>query len=166
MKMHWRRMDSYLKALIALEIAVASICGGLAWFSQPPKVKAASSFANVLCDGFKPISVTANAQLVTAGGPNNFIYVCSYNLNNSNAAASLFSFVEGTGTTCATNTLAVVGATTAAAGLTLGTNGGTVNYGGGSGAVAKTAVAGDNLCIFISTAGPVAGVIGTTQAPF
>jgi hypothetical protein len=160
MRMYWRRMDSYLKALIALELAVILVCGGLVWVSQPPKVKAASQFANIICDQFTPVSIAVDTQVIAAGGPNNFIYICSYNFNA--VAADVFSIVEGTGSTCGTNTKAVVGATTAAAGLSLGATG-SINYGGGAGAVAKTAVAGDNVCILRTTAGPLSGVIGWTQ---
>jgi len=155
-------MDSYLKALIALELSVLLVISGLVWFSQPPKVKAASQFANIICDNFKPVSTSANVQLFTAGNANMFIYICSYNLSNGNAAAQPFSIVEGTGTTCATNTLAMVGGTTAAAGPTLTLAGGTINYGGGSGAVTKTAVAGDNVCLFVN-AGVIAGAVGATS---
>lgn len=129
-----------------------------------PKSKASpSTFAIIACDNFKPISITANTQVITAGGPNNFIYICSYNLNSS--AAITVSIVEGTGTTCATNPLAVVGNSTATNGLSFAVNG-TINYGGGTGAVAKTAVAGDNVCILTSAAGTVAGVVSSTQAPY
>lgn len=131
---------------------------------EPPHVHAASQFANIICDNAKPFSVSANTQLVTAGNANMFIYMCAYNVSNGNAAAQSVSFVEGTGTTCATNTLAVSGNSTAAGGLSLGING-NINYGGGTGLVAKTAVAGDNLCLF-TNAGPIGGVLSWTTAPF
>lgn len=128
---------------------------------HPHPVHAASQFANIICDGFTPVSAAADTQVITAGGPNNFIYICSYNFNA--AAADIFSLVEGTGSVCGTNTKAMVGAVTAAAGLSLATNG-TINYGGGSGAVTKTTVAGNNVCLLRTTAGPLSGVIGWTQA--
>jgi hypothetical protein len=148
-----------LAGLLAIVIVAAVVL-------EPPtqKVHAASQFANIICDNAKPFSVSANTQLVTAGNANMFIYVCAYNISNGNAAAQAVSFVEGTGTTCATNTAAVVGNSTAAGGLTLGISG-NINYGGGTGLVAKTAVAGDNLCIFTG-AGPIGGVLSWTTAPF
>lgn len=146
--------------LTSLMLIVAGFQVGQ-WVLPHQPVHAASQFANIICDGFTPVGViAANTQVVTAGGPNNFIYVCSYNLNAS--AAITFSIVEGSGTTCATGTKALVGGTTAAAGLSLGIAG-TVNYGGGAGAVTKTTVAGNNVCIFPS-AGNLSGVVGWTQA--
>ena len=155
-----------IKKYTAILLSIVLILAGMeiAHLLEPHPAHAASTFGNILCDNFKPFSVSANTQVATAGNGNMFIYVCSYNINNGNAGAQAVSFVEGTGTACATNTLAVVGNSTAVGGLALGVNG-TVNYGGGSGAVAKTAVAGDNLCLY-TAAGPIAGVIGTTQAPF
>ena len=151
---------------IPFALAVAILCALIMnWLASPPPVHAGSQFASILCDNWKPISTSSNLQIATAGNANMFINVCSYQLSNGNAATTPFSLVEGTGTTCATNTAAVVGTTTAANGVTLSASGGTVNYGGGSGVVAKTAVAGDNLCLFVSQ-GPVSGVIGFTQTPF
>lgn len=165
MRMAWKRMDSYLKALIVLELCVVLVIGGIAWFSQPSKVKAASQFANIVCDNYTPVSIAGavNTRIVLAGNANMFVYVCSYNLNAS--AALTFSIVEGTGATCGTGTAAMVGGTTAAAGLSLGVAG-TVNFGGGTGAVTKTAVTGDSVCIFPSAGGTLAGVVGWTQMAF
>jgi len=123
-----------------------------------------STFAPIACDGFKPFSVSANTQLVTAGNANMFIYVCSFIAGNDNAGAGVFSFVEGTGATCGSNTLAVIGNNTAAGGLPLPITG-NVNSGSGVGAITKTAVAGDNLCIF-TAAGPIAGELSWTSAPY
>lgn len=163
--MAWKRMDSYLKALIVLELSVVLVCAGLVWFSQPPKVKAASQFANIVCDNFTPVSIAGavTTRIVLAGNANMFVYLCSYNLNAS--AALTFSIIEGTGATCGTGTAAMVGGTTAAAGPSLGIAG-TINFGGGTGAVTKTAIAGDSVCIIPSAGGTLAGVVGWTQAPY
>lgn len=126
------------------------------------RVHAASTYAPVACDNWKPVSITSNTQLVTAGA-NSFIYVCSITFGS--IGGSSFSIVEGTGTTCATSTAAVSGGTTAATGYGLAANG-TMNAGSGTGAIMKTAVAGDNLCIFPSGTGPLAGVVGWTSQPF
>lgn len=153
----------YLSGFLAVVLAVA----GLTYIDDHIRtVRAASQMASIVCDNFKPISVAANTQLITAGGSNQFIYICSYNLNNGFSGSTSFSLVEGTGTTCATGIAAVVGSTTAANGPLLTGPGGTINYGGGTGAVAKTAVAGDNVCLLVTTIGPVAGVIGWTSAPY
>jgi hypothetical protein len=143
-------------------IAVGSVL--LTHFTEPPPAHAASQFANIVCDQFKPFSVSANTQLITAGNANMFIYVCSAAISNTNAAAQAVSIVEGTGTVCATSTGAVIGNTTAAGGIALAING-TVTVGSGTGAIAKTAVAGDNVCLF-TAAGPIGGVLAWTTAPF
>lgn len=153
-----------MRRYLAIALSVALVLLGFDIVRDYPSrsVHAASSFATIICDQFKPISVSANAQLVTAGGPNAFIYICGYNLTNGNAAAQSASLVEGTGATCGTNTQAVVGNSTAAGGLAMGISG-SVNLGGGNGAVAKTIVAGDNLCLF-TAAGPIGGVLAWTTS--
>lgn len=152
-----------MRRIAAILAVLVLILAGMEIDRRIPPVRAASQFATILCDSFASVgAITANTQIVTAGGPNNFVYICSYNLNAS--AALTFSIVEGTGTTCATGTKAMVGGTTAANGLSLGIAG-TVNYGGGTGAVTKTAVAGDNVCIFPSN-GNLSGTVSSTQMPF
>lgn len=131
--------------------------------AEPPKIHAASQFANIVCDNFKPLSVAADTQVITAGSANMFIYVCS--LGVVAGTADNFSVVEGTGSTCGTNTAAVIGGTTAATGMILAINN-NFNLGSGSGAIAKTAVAGDNVCILRSSAGPLSGVMAWTTQPF
>lgn len=129
---------------------------------HPPKVHAASTFGPISCDNWKSVSITSNTQIVTTGATQ-FIYLCS--LSFGSIGGSSFSIVEGTGTTCATNTAAVAGGTTAATGYGLAANG-NMNSGSGTGAIAKTAVAGDNVCIYPTGTGPLAGVVGWTSQPF
>jgi hypothetical protein len=151
--------------LLAFPVVLLVAIGGMIEsYVSPRSAHAASQFANILCDGFSPVSITSatSTQIVTAGGPNNFVYVCSYNLNAS--AALTFSMIEGTGTACATNTKAMVGTTTATNGPSLA-SGSTINYGGGTGAVTKTQVAGDNVCL-IPSAGTLSGVVSSTQGPY
>lgn len=151
-----------LKSIVIAILVVAVLLNVYtAVFPTRPARAASTQFANILCDQFKPVgAISTNTQVVTAANASSFIYICSYNLNAS--AALTFSIVEGIGTTCATNTLAMVGGTTAASGPSLGIAG-TINYGGGSGVVAKTVVPGDNVCIFPS-AGNLSGVVGFTQS--
>lgn len=158
MKNEWERR--LLAALLSLTLILVVLDG---FDRLTPKTRAASQFANIICDGFTPVSTAADVQIVTAGSANMFVYICSYNLNA--AAADVASIVEGTGATCGTNTKAMVGASTGAGGLSFGVNT-TVNYGGGSGAVTKTTVAGNNVCILRTTAGPLSGVVGWTQMSF
>jgi len=152
-------------AVVLSAILAVFVCYETDTYLHPRPAKAASQFANIVCDGYTPVSAAADTQVITAGGSNNFVYICSYNL--ASGVADNWSIVEGTGSTCGTNTKALVGATTAAAGIQFtATTGGSVNYGGGTGAVTKTTVAGNNVCILRSTAGPLSGVIGSTQMPF
>lgn len=136
----------------------------LGWlvYPTPKDVRAASTFAPIACDNWTPVSSASSLQIVTAGNSNMFVYLCSDQLGS--IGGSDFSIVEGTGTTCASNTVGMVGGATAAAGIGLAANG-TTDVGSGVGAIAKTKTAGDNVCIIMSGTGPLAGVIGWTQAP-
>jgi hypothetical protein len=160
MRKYAREYADHPLAIVIYAVIVAAVVATITvQFAAPPKAHAASQFANIICDGSKPINIAAaNTQVITAGNGNMFLYVCSLSL--STAAATTFSVVEGTGTTCATNTLAVYGGTAAAVPLSTSP----MNYGGGSGAVFRTAVAGDNLCIF--TAGTIAGGLSWTTSAF
>lgn len=142
---------------------VLVIMDGFDRLTPPHTVHAASSFATIVCDNFAPYSSAASAQAITAGGPNNFIYVCNFGFGS--IGGSSFSIVEGTGTTCATNTKAMFGGTTAATGAGLAANA-TFEEGSGVGAVLKTQVAGDNVCVISSGTGPLAGNFASTQAPY
>src|SRR5215472_12155026 len=81
---------------------------------------------------FVTISQTTSTQLIT-GRPNTRTYICSFFYNG--ADAENLSLVEGTGSVCATNTFALVGATTAANGNNF-TAGSGVAQGNGAGTVA------------------------------
>lgn len=104
---------------------------------------------------FKPISQITNTQLVT-GTSAKKLYICSLLVNTGDVEN--ISFVEGTGSVCATSTLAVIGGTSAATGNNLSANGG-YTLGNGAAAVAATAVNANNLCLFQSGTGLIAGVM-------
>jgi hypothetical protein len=107
------------------------------------------------CSGPKgniAISQTANTRL--AIGVNGRYRLCSIFVVG--ADAENLSLVEGTGATCGTSTTAVIGGTTAAAGPNLAANGGWV-LGNGQATVAVEVSAGDDLCLFQSGSGRVAG---------
>lgn len=150
-------------AVMIVFIICACTAIGVKVATPSPATAAPSSFATILCDNFTPVSTAADVIVITAGGPNNFIYICSYNLVAG--TGDNFSIVEGTGALCVTGTKAMVGGTTAATGMFIAANG-VLSYGSGTGAVAKTTVAGNNVCILRSSVGPLAGVIGSTQAPY
>ena len=102
---------------------------------------------------YLPISQAANAQLIT-GTSAKKIYICHIMFNGSDAEN--ISIVAGTGSVCATNTVAVFGSTTAANGMNFAANSGT-SLGMGGFAIAATTVNADNLCLFQSGSGRVAG---------
>jgi hypothetical protein len=114
--------------------------------------------AITVCDSFANVSQTASAQIIT-GVSGRRIYICSINLVS--ALANNVAIVAGTGSTCGTSTVAVPGTsggTTAATGWNFGANGG-IAHGGGLGAIAKTTVNGDNLCILQSASTQLSGGI-------
>lgn len=106
------------------------------------------------------ISQATSTQIIT-GAASKKTYVCSIAING--ADAENISIVEGTGTLCATGIAAVLGGTTAAAGMNLAANGGiTLGNGRGTVMMADNAAA-DNVCILQSGTGRVAGVLTYVQ---
>jgi len=108
-----------------------------------------------------PISFNAsgNTKLVS-GMSAKKTYVCGLFLQN--AGAVNFSVVEGSGSACATSTLALIGSTTAAAGMNLVANQGFVLSAGNSFWAASTVNAND-VCVITSAAVQIAGTIVTVQ---
>lgn len=104
---------------------------------------------------YTPISQTTGTRLIV-GTSAKKIYVCSIVLVG--ADAENVSLVAGTGSVCATSTVAVIGGTTAAAGPNLAANGG-FSAGNGASSIAATTVNADDLCLFQSASGRVAGVM-------
>lgn len=108
------------------------------------------------CAGAKsnaPISQTANAVIVNGTGGRR-VAICAITVVG--ADAENISLVEGTGATCATGTAAIIGGTTAANGPNLAANGGFTS-GSGVGAIAVQAKPGNDVCLFQSGGGRVAG---------
>lgn len=157
-------MKSKFIYVIAVVAALVLLTGVVDRVTSPTPAHAASQFATVVCDNFKPFNATANVQLVTAGNANMFIYICAVNVGPVGAADNV-ALVEGTGANCGTNTAGMAGGATAATGWNIALNGG-IAFGSGQGAVMKTATAGDNVCLLVSSAGPAAGVISWTSAAF
>ena len=111
-----------------------------------------------VCTEYANIDQTSGEQIIT-GVASRRIYICSLNLVT--ASAQNIAVVAGTGTVCATTTVAVPGTSggaTAATGLNLAANSGIV-VGSGLGAIAKTTVDADNLCILQSGSGQISGGI-------
>jgi len=114
------------------------------------------------CTGQKstaPIAQAASTTLVL-GSPARKNYVCSLAIVSPDAEK--ISVVEGTGTACATTPLALVGATTAASGMSLAANS-VLTYGNGTGTVAAGTNANFNICLLQSGAGVVSGVMTYVQ---
>jgi hypothetical protein len=101
------------------------------------------------------ISQTGTTLLV-AGTGGAYIFVCYARVVAG--AAEIPSFVEGTGATCGTNTVAVSGSTTAANGESYAANGG-FSGGSGNGTIMSTKVAGDSLCLQQSGSNRLSGNI-------
>jgi hypothetical protein len=103
--------------------------------------------------GNTAISQVANARLLS-GGANRRVYLCSFFVVG--ADSENLSLVEGSGTTCGTGTTAIVGGTTAANGANMAANSGFA-LGNGQGTIAVSLTPGNDLCLFQSGSGRVAG---------
>lgn len=106
-----------------------------------------------------PVSVTASAQLIT-GNAGKQTYICSMHVLTT--SAQNVALVEGTGTTCATNTAGMAGGATAATGWNLANNENVV-LGNAAAWVLATATAGDNVCLLLSGSGQTSGAIQYVQ---
>jgi hypothetical protein len=158
--MTMRRQPWWVLASVVLFIAVAA---AVYTVRRPAAVEAQATFAPIQCNSYAPFSSASSFQVITAGNANMFVYVC--NFGTGSIGGSTYSIVEGTGTTCATNTKAMFGGTTAATGMGLAANG-TFEMGSGIGPLLKTAVAGDNVCFIVAGTGPLAGSMVFVQQPF
>jgi len=117
-----------------------------------------------VAQSYAPISITtATTTRIVAPSASNKTYVCSLVLVT--AAANNVGIVEGTGGTCGTGTVGVIGGTTAANGPNFSANGGLMLQAGGKVAAAQTAGTNVDLCLITSAATPLAGGIKYVQAP-
>lgn len=105
---------------------------------------------STVCPNVIPISQTASTDLHTS---TNKLHICSFLLVS--ATAQSVSLVEGTGTTCATGTAALIGGTSASA--SLAANGGWAME--ADRAFLETQTTGDHLCLLQSGSGNVSGEI-------
>lgn len=150
-----------MKQVISISLAVILLfC--LFSYNRPETTHAAYVLGTPVCDNWKPINTTANVQLITASA-GQFVYICSINIVVG--AADNVALVEGTGATCGTGTAGMMGGATAATGWNFGANGG-IAHGSGFGAVAKTATAGDNVCLLVSAAAQASGSVSWTALSF
>lgn len=133
--------ETYSAVLVAVKPTSISLVGNV----QDPCQQGPGTSGN--------INLTSNTRLVV-GASGKQTYLCG--LNIVTATAQNIALVEGTGSTCATNTTGMAGGATAATGWNFAANGGLVNGGGGFW-VYKTATAGDDVCLFISGSGQTSG---------
>lgn len=102
-----------------------------------------------------PVSQAASTKLMPGAAGKRF-YVCFVFLGSSDAEG--LSIVEGTGTTCGTNTAAIIGGATAANGNALAANT-QIFLGNGGSTIAASLTPGTDLCLLQTGTGRVAGVI-------
>ena len=105
-----------------------------------------------------PIAIaTGTTTNILTGTSAKKIYVCY--LYMQTGLANNVAVIEGTtGATCGTSTKALVGGTTAAAGLINAANSGQA-MGNGGYSVMQTTVANNDICIITSASGPLSGVM-------
>lgn len=109
---------------------------------------------------YVPLSMTSSTQVLT-GTASMRTYVC--HIHVMSATAQSVSLVSGTGAVCATSTGPMMGGSSAATGWPLAANGGIV-VGNGGATVAKSDTDADNVCLLLSGAGQVSGVIAYVAA--
>lgn len=153
-----------MRRLLAISLSLALLLSGVytASLFAPRRTSAQTTFGVYQCASSVAVSSASSVQIITAANVNMRIAICSVSLGS--IGGSSFSIVEGTGTTCGTNTVAMAGGTTAAAGWGIAANGSPVQFGGGIGPVVATKTVGDNVCLIIAGTGPLAGVVSFGQA--
>ena len=122
-------------------------------------VQANTGSGNLTCHSTATFANSADAIVIHGSGLR--VFICGVVFVSS--AAQSVSIVEGTGAACGTNTLGLIGAPTAAGGMSIGAS-------GGMSSIAPfpwlaTATAGNNVCILLSSTGRVSGVITYRGAP-
>jgi hypothetical protein len=138
-------------------IAYALLLTLLLW---PAVISEAAYFpSGPSCTSQIAISQTASTDLKTF---TNNGYICFVKLIS--ATAQNVSLVQGTGTTCATSTVALDGATTAANGSALAANAGWVAA-IPSGSYLKTTTTAQHLCLLQDGTGRIAGFLLYLDAP-
>ncbi len=132
--------------------ATAKASGTNAATTDTALVVAPSPNPSTVCTSIKPINQTASTDLITS---TNKLHICGMLIVS--ATAQSISLVEGTGTVCATGIAALMGGTTAAAGMALAANGGFTHTAERAFMITQTTA--DHLCLLQSGAGQVSGFI-------
>lgn len=142
-------MANILRLLVCLLLALAVL---------PRSARAAYYPAAPACSLELSINQTASTDLHTFTNNANICYVLIVN----GSTAQNVSLVQGTGTTCGTSTVALIGGTTAS--VALPANGG-FSLSIPTGSTLKTTTTGQHLCLLQSGSSNVSGVIGYYDAP-
>lgn len=155
-------MRRFAAAVLLISFFLAGVYTAPLWGPRP--VQAQSTYAPIQCNQSVAVSSASSVQIITAANANMRIVICSISLGS--IGGSSFSAVEGTGSVCATNTVALAGGTTAATGYGIAANGSPVQFGGGIGPVMSTKTIGDNVCLIIAGTGPLAGTVAYAQQSY
>lgn len=138
--------SAYKKLLIVLLVALVAL-----W--APTAVAHAQTAWCPSNVGFTGLGA-ASSKLVT-GVAGQRVYVCGL-IASAGVAAGNISLIEGTGTNCATGTIAVLGTAAGSILLPIASQAMVV---ASPNPFVKTQVAGNDLCLISSTAGPVSGAL-------
>lgn len=156
----------FKRALIVLGFIVA-VAASLWMAHQAPVAYAAPSYNPLRGDPCAVnlrqlafINLAASGQPI-AGTAGKQTYICAFQLVT--ATAQNIALVEGTGTTCGTNTVGMAGGNTAATGWNLGVNGQVLITGTPNAWILATATAGDNVCLLLSSTGQTSGFMQYVQ---
>jgi hypothetical protein len=152
-------------ATMAAAVFLASFTLLLMHPDPEPSVLASSTYAPKSGDPcalnarlYSAVNLTASGQIIT-GSAGNQAYICSMVLVLS-ATADNVALVEGTGSTCGTNTAGMAGGATTSTGWNLPANAIlTATPGPANVFYYKTATAGDNVCLLASSAAQISGAV-------
>lgn len=106
-----------------------------------------------------PIGYTGNSLLISATASKK-TYIC--HIAFVNASAETIALIEGTGTLCATGSVAIVGASPVANSMSFAANGG-LSIGSGTASVAAASGTNTNVCFIKSGSGVSSGVVSYVQ---
>lgn len=121
---------------------------------------AANGNAIISCtdNAFLNMTTATTTQIVALSG-STIIYVCSFSIVSNGGTATTVTFVDGTGTNCATSQ----SSRSAGMPLTAATNTVGIARGSGQGMILKTSTAGDALCVTSSGAATIGVDISYAQ---
>lgn len=148
------------RVAVAVLLALTALTLANVWMAMPARAQPGDP-CQIIAKQYTPITITSGTTTrVVAPVAGKQTYICQLTLMA--AAADNVAVVEGTGGTCGTGPIGVIGGATAANGLNFAINNNIV-IGNGASAVAATAGVNVDLCLITSSGGPLAGVIAWVQ---